>query len=82
MLVGFAAETENVEYYAKKKLVNKNADMIVANNVSVQGAGFASDTNAVTMFKKDGTSVEVPMMSKQEVAKRIITESASMLMKD
>ena len=82
VLVGFAAETENVEYYAKKKLVNKNADMIVANNVSVQGAGFASDTNAVTMFKKDGTSVDVPMMSKQEVAKRIITESASMLMKD
>lgn len=82
VLVGFAAETENVEYYAKSKLVNKNADMIVANNVAVKGAGFASDTNAVTMYKKDGTSIDVPMMSKQEVAKRIIAESASMLTKD
>lgn len=82
VLVGFAAETENVEYYAKSKLVNKNADMIVANNVAAKGAGFASDTNAVTMYKKDGTSIDVPMMSKQEVAKRIIAESASMLTKD
>ena len=82
VLVGFAAETENVEQYAKAKLVKKNADMIVANNVSVSGAGFGSNTNAVTMYKQDGTSIDVPMMSKQDVAKRILAESASMLMKD
>ena len=79
ILVGFAAETENVEEYAKQKLEKKNADMIVANNVSVKGAGFGSDTNIVTMFKRDGSKIELPILSKHDVAKEILNESVKLL---
>jgi len=82
ILVGFAAETENVEHYAKTKLEKKNADMIVANNVSLPGAGFKEDTNIVTMYKRDGSFIELPKMSKNDVAKRILAESARLLKKD
>ena len=81
VLVGFAAETENVEEYARKKLTMKNADMIVANNVKVEGAGFGTDTNIVTLFKRSGSIRELPLMSKSNVAKMIIEEITS-LMKD
>jgi phosphopantothenoylcysteine decarboxylase / phosphopantothenate---cysteine ligase len=74
ILIGFAAETENVEEYAVKKLKAKNADMIVANNVKSEGAGFGKDTNIVTLFKRDGTKIELPLMSKLEVAHKIIEE--------
>lgn len=74
ILIGFAAETENVEEYALKKLKVKNADMIVANNVKTEGAGFGRDTNIVTLFKRDGTKIELPLMSKLEVAHKIIEE--------
>ncbi|MDQ1003781.1 phosphopantothenoylcysteine decarboxylase/phosphopantothenate--cysteine ligase [Neobacillus niacini] len=74
ILIGFAAETENVEEYAVKKLKAKNADMIVANNVKAEGAGFGRDTNIVTLFKRDGTKIELPLMSKLEVAHKIIEE--------
>ncbi|MBY0144533.1 bifunctional phosphopantothenoylcysteine decarboxylase/phosphopantothenate--cysteine ligase CoaBC [Neobacillus niacini] len=77
ILVGFAAETENVEEYATKKLNAKNADMIVANNVKSEGAGFGSDTNIVTIFKRDGSKIELPLMSKTEVAQKIIEEIAA-----
>lgn len=79
VLVGFAAETINVEEYAKKKLVEKNADMIVANNVKVEGAGFGTDTNIVTIYKKDGTVIELPLMTKREMAKKILEEAAAIL---
>jgi len=79
VLVGFAAETEKVEEYAKQKLEKKNADMIVANNVAVEGAGFGTDTNIVTMYKRDGNKVELPIMSKHEVAREILSESAKIL---
>ncbi|KMY45052.1 phosphopantothenoylcysteine decarboxylase [Bacillus sp. FJAT-27916] len=78
ILIGFAAETNNVEEYAKKKLVKKNADMIVANDVMKEGAGFGTDTNIVTLYKKDGTSVELPLMSKLETAEAILNEAARM----
>ncbi|MEH7075011.1 bifunctional phosphopantothenoylcysteine decarboxylase/phosphopantothenate--cysteine ligase CoaBC [Neobacillus drentensis] len=81
VLVGFAAETENVEEYARKKLTVKNADMIVANNVKAEGAGFGTDTNIVTLFKRSGAIRELPLMSKSNVAKMIIEEITS-LMKD
>ncbi|NHC39574.1 bifunctional phosphopantothenoylcysteine decarboxylase/phosphopantothenate--cysteine ligase CoaBC [Bacillus sp. MM2020_1] len=81
VLVGFAAETENVEEYARKKLTAKNADMIVANNVKAEGAGFGTDTNIVTLFKRSGSVVDLPLMSKSEVAKRIIGE-ITFLLKD
>lgn len=73
-LVGFAAETDNMEEYAKDKLIRKNADMIVANNVTTAGAGFAGDTNIVTIFHKDLSSIPLPLLSKQETAKRILLE--------
>ena len=59
ILIGFAAETDHIEEYAQKKLRTKNADMIVANNVHQDGAGFGTDTNIVTFYKKDGTSKEL-----------------------
>lgn len=74
ILVGFAAETENVEEYALRKLQKKNLDMIVANNVTLAGAGFGTDTNIVTMYKKSGEKMELPVLSKQEVAKQILEE--------
>ncbi|MCC3645634.1 bifunctional phosphopantothenoylcysteine decarboxylase/phosphopantothenate--cysteine ligase CoaBC [Cytobacillus firmus] len=81
ILIGFAAETEQVEEYAKGKLMKKNADMIVANNVTAEGAGFGTDTNIVTLFKKDGSSEKLPLMSKKDVAVKIL-EEASKLLKD
>ncbi|MBT2699974.1 bifunctional phosphopantothenoylcysteine decarboxylase/phosphopantothenate--cysteine ligase CoaBC [Bacillus sp. ISL-40] len=79
VLVGFAAETENVEEYARKKLNAKNADMIVANNVKAEGAGFGTDTNIVTLFKRSGSAIDLPIMSKSDVAIRIIEEITSLL---
>ncbi|MEH7110871.1 bifunctional phosphopantothenoylcysteine decarboxylase/phosphopantothenate--cysteine ligase CoaBC [Neobacillus niacini] len=78
ILVGFAAETENVDEYARKKLQTKNADMIVANNVKSPGAGFGMDTNIVTLIKRDGSKIELPLMSKKEVAEKIIEEIAAL----
>ncbi|PLT34263.1 bifunctional phosphopantothenoylcysteine decarboxylase/phosphopantothenate--cysteine ligase CoaBC [Bacillus sp. V5-8f] len=82
ILVGFAAETEKVEEYARGKLEKKNADMIVANNVTSEGAGFGTDTNIVTLFKRDGSKMELPKMSKLEVAENILLEISQMLKKD
>ncbi|MFJ8256908.1 bifunctional phosphopantothenoylcysteine decarboxylase/phosphopantothenate--cysteine ligase CoaBC [Peribacillus asahii] len=82
LIIGFAAETNAVEEYARGKLEKKNADMIVANNVTTVGAGFGTDTNIVTMFKRDGSAIDLPMLTKTETAKRILTEAASMLQKD
>jgi phosphopantothenoylcysteine decarboxylase / phosphopantothenate---cysteine ligase len=76
VLVGFAAETDNVEEYAMKKLHAKNTDMIVANNVTTEGAGFGTDTNIVTIYKRVGQKIELPLMSKLEVAHRIMEEIA------
>lgn len=80
VLVGFAAETENVLEYAKAKIEKKNLDFIVANNVSVAGAGFASDTNVVTIIDKTFSTTELPKMTKEDIAK-IILEKAMGYMK-
>ncbi len=69
-LCGFSMETENMLENAKNKLENKNLDMIVANNVKAEGAGFGTDTNVVTIITKD-TCEELPIMSKSQVASRI-----------
>lgn len=79
LLVGFAAETNNVEEYARKKLLAKNADMIVANNVKADGAGFGTDTNIVTLFKRNGEVTKLPLMPKSAVAEKIIEEITSIL---
>ncbi|WP_316568464.1 bifunctional phosphopantothenoylcysteine decarboxylase/phosphopantothenate--cysteine ligase CoaBC [Neobacillus sp. YIM B06451] len=76
VLVGFAAETNNVEEYATRKLVSKNADIIVANDVMASGAGFGTDTNIVTLFMRDGSIESLPLMTKNEVAKRILKEAS------
>lgn len=69
-LCGFSMETEHMLENSRKKLEKKNADMIVANNLRVKGAGFATDTNVVTLITKD-QEVELPMLSKEEVASKI-----------
>jgi phosphopantothenoylcysteine decarboxylase/phosphopantothenate--cysteine ligase len=73
-IVGFAAETEHVAENARKKLAAKNADLIVANDITAEGAGFDHDTNIVTLFARDGRDLALPRMSKSEVAQRILDE--------
>jgi phosphopantothenoylcysteine decarboxylase/phosphopantothenate--cysteine ligase len=72
IVVGFAAETENVLANAECKLREKNLDLIVANDVAGSDTGFAVDTNAVTIIGRDGKRSQVPLMQKEEVADRIL----------
>lgn len=74
VLVGFAAETQNVLANAQSKLEKKNLDLIVANDVTAEGAGFGVDTNIVTLITKAG-STPLPKMSKREVADRILDQA-------
>ena len=76
IVVGFAAETERVAENARKKLSAKNADLIVANDVTAEGAGFDQDTNVVTLFARDGRDLALPKLTKREVADRILDEVA------
>ena len=71
--MGFAAETENVLENARQKLVSKNLDAIVVNDVSREGVGFDSDRNAVTIITHDEV-VEVPETTKWEVAQRVLDQ--------
>jgi phosphopantothenoylcysteine decarboxylase/phosphopantothenate--cysteine ligase len=73
IIVGFAAETENVLENARKKLASKSLDAIVSNDVSREGVGFDSDRNAVTIITHDEV-VEVPETSKWEVAQRVLDQ--------
>jgi len=72
LVIGFAAETENVVENARQKLASKNLDAIVANDVSRADAGFDTTTNAVTIITKNAEPVELPVMSKQEAANRVL----------
>jgi phosphopantothenoylcysteine decarboxylase/phosphopantothenate--cysteine ligase len=74
LVVGFAAETGHVAENARKKLSAKNADLIVANDVTAEGAGFDQDTNVVTLFSRDGRDLALPKLNKSEVAQRILDE--------
>ena len=71
-LVGFAAETDHLEKYAKKKLKEKNLDVIVANEVGRSDRGFNADENQVILFTADGDRIDVPLTAKSEVANIII----------
>jgi len=73
-IVGFAAETDHVAENARQKLAAKNADLMVANDVTAEGSGFDHDTNVVTLFARDGRDLALPRMSKSEVAQRILDE--------
>ena len=74
LVVGFAAETDNVAENARKKLAQKNADVMVANDVTAEGAGFDVDTNMVTLLSCDGRDLALPRLTKAEVAQRILDE--------
>lgn len=72
ILVGFAAETENLLENARKKLQAKKLDLIVANDVTAEGAGFGAETNLVRLMYADGRVEELPLLSKDEVAARLL----------
>lgn len=74
VLVGFAAETDHVAENARKKQADKNADLIVANDVTAEGAGFDGETNIVTLFSCDDRETPLPRMSKFDAAQRILDE--------
>ncbi len=78
-LVGFAAETENVAAHAVGKLERKQADMLIANDVTKEGAGFGTDTNIVTIYQKDVEPTILPLMSKIAVAKEVLQIIAGQL---
>lgn len=73
--IGFAAESENVIENAKKKIINKNFDLIVCNDISIEGAGFKSDTNIVSMIDKEGHVEHFEKMLKKDLAKIIIDKT-------
>ena len=74
LFVGFAAETNDVLSEARRKCREKGLEMIVANDVTQKGAGFGTDTNRVTLVRKDGSVERLPLMSKAAVATRIVRE--------
>lgn len=76
-LVCFAAETNDLLENAKKKLIRKNCDLIVANDILAEGAGFESDTNIVTLLDRHGTCEQLPRSSKRDVADVILTKVVS-----
>ncbi|HEX8459046.1 MAG TPA: bifunctional phosphopantothenoylcysteine decarboxylase/phosphopantothenate--cysteine ligase CoaBC [Pyrinomonadaceae bacterium] len=77
LVVGFAAESENVLAHAREKLVRKKLDAIVANDITRDGAGFDGETNIVTLIARDREApIELPLMSKLEAAHRILDEVA------
>lgn len=82
LLVGFAAETTSVEEHASVKLSEKNLDMIVANDVTLPGAGFNVDTNIVRLLYRDGSREELPQLSKEEVAGAILDRIVVMRRKE
>jgi phosphopantothenoylcysteine decarboxylase/phosphopantothenate--cysteine ligase len=74
VLIGFAAETENVAAHARTKLESKQADLIVANDVTAEGAGFDHDTNVITLYSRDGSENAFPRMPKIDAAHRILDQ--------
>ncbi|SHI04172.1 bifunctional phosphopantothenoylcysteine decarboxylase/phosphopantothenate--cysteine ligase CoaBC [Sporanaerobacter acetigenes] len=79
IMVGFAAETDNLIEYAKGKMERKNFDFIVANDVSKEGAGFRTNTNIVNIIDKSGSVSEYPLMSKDELANIILDKVVGLL---
>ena len=79
ILVGFAAETEDLVGNARKKLDEKNLDFIVANDVTKADAGFGADTNQVRILYPSGKIKDLPLASKEEVSQLILNEVAELL---
>ena len=79
LLIGFAAETENLMANAQHKMKQKNVNLLVANDITKPGAGFGSPTNIVSFLFPDGRRIDLPQMSKLEVARHLIREIAKLL---
>ncbi|MCP3771775.1 bifunctional phosphopantothenoylcysteine decarboxylase/phosphopantothenate--cysteine ligase CoaBC [Paenibacillus sp. MZ04-78.2] len=79
LLVGFAAETQHLETFAQEKLKKKRCDLLVANDVTMEGAGFGTDTNVVRIYDSAGLLEALPLMSKGQVASRLLTLVADRL---
>jgi len=77
--VGFAMETENVIENARKKLAEKHLDLIVANDITDAGSGFGVDTNKVTLIDRSGNMESLPLLTKREVADRILDRVVGLL---
>ena len=75
LVVGFAAETNDVVNYAKSKMEKKNLDLVIANDITQKGAGFNTDTNIATiLIRGSDEQIELPLMSKLEMAGKILDE--------
>ncbi|WP_372813519.1 bifunctional phosphopantothenoylcysteine decarboxylase/phosphopantothenate--cysteine ligase CoaBC [Paenibacillus sp.] len=81
LVVGFAAETRDLEKFAMDKLQRKRCDLLVANDVTLEGAGFGTDTNIVRIFDASGLVEALPMLGKREVASRLLSLIADRLTK-
>ncbi len=78
LVLGFAAETNDVVAYARIKMGKKGLDMVVANDITAEGAGFNTDTNIATIISRTGGQTDLPLMSKRELADRILDEVVRM----
>jgi phosphopantothenoylcysteine decarboxylase/phosphopantothenate--cysteine ligase len=74
LVVGFAAETNDVIGYARSKMEKKGLDLVVANDITKAGAGFDTDTNIATILTASGGEIDLPLMSKREMAEKILDE--------
>lgn len=81
IVIGSCAETDNLISNARAKLKSKNFDIIMANDVTMEGAGFGTDTNIVTVISSDGTMKELPIMNKEDVADQILDDAVNMIRK-
>ena len=81
LLVGFAAETDNILQNAQQKLVTKNLDLIIANDVSAEGAGYEVDTNIVSIIDSKGKCDQLPLMSKSDIADQILNRIVQLFQK-
>jgi phosphopantothenoylcysteine decarboxylase/phosphopantothenate--cysteine ligase len=79
VVVGFAAETHDLEAEARRKMREKNLDLIVANDVNRPDSGFQADTNEVTLMGREGEAERLPLLHKEEVASRILDRVARLV---
>jgi phosphopantothenoylcysteine decarboxylase/phosphopantothenate--cysteine ligase len=82
VVVGFAAETQDLLENARAKLAAKRLDLIVANDVTAPDAGFARETNRVLLIGRDGSVEQLPLMSKAAVAEAVLERASALLTKD
>ncbi len=79
VVVGFAAETHDLEAEARRKMAEKNLDLMVANDVNRPDSGFQADTNEVTLISREGEAAPLPLLSKEEVAEKVLDRVTELL---